>query len=278
MWVCCPTVRPALTALAASLSLATPARAGEVACWYDRGVLVAPASVLGVVGDFILDTGQARTELAETQAQTAGFEAVLLSGPILLAGEEITAPAVAVSDLDVRAGLFPTPIAGVIGADVLRAYVVDVSYRPCRLALHRPRTAARTAAGMVLPLRWADGLPTISAAVSDGPRAWRSAFVPSTGADRAVRLSDGAARAPGAAKPGEVYPYGVIIPHLRAVSLGERLAENVEAGLVKADALPGAAGMLGPGLLDRYRLRFDFPGGRLLLTPNEKGPPETGGP
>ena len=47
------------------------------------------------------------------------------------------------ADIDVRTGLLPTPIAGVIGADVLRAYVLDVRYVPCRVALSRAGHAPR---------------------------------------------------------------------------------------------------------------------------------------
>ena len=62
-------MKTALLALAACVAASTPARAGEAACWYENGVVVVTAEVAGVVGDFILDTGQARTQLAETQVE-----------------------------------------------------------------------------------------------------------------------------------------------------------------------------------------------------------------
>jgi len=62
----------ALFALLA-LAAATPARAGAAACWFENGVVVVPAEVMGVSGDYILDTATPHTLLAETQAQTAGF-------------------------------------------------------------------------------------------------------------------------------------------------------------------------------------------------------------
>ena len=42
------------------------------------------------------------------------------------------------------------------------------------------------------------------------------------------------------------------------------LSENLPAGLVKAED-PGLTGEIGAPLLSHYRLRFDFPAGRLLL-------------
>ena len=38
-------------------------------------------------------------------------------------------------------GLLPTPIAGIIGADVLAAYVLDIRYAPCRVALLKAGSA-----------------------------------------------------------------------------------------------------------------------------------------
>ncbi|MET0274155.1 MAG: aspartyl protease family protein, partial [Phenylobacterium sp.] len=127
---------PRTLAFAALLACAaSAARAGEAACWFENGVVVVPAEVMGVAGDYILDTGQAQTQLAETQAQSAGFEATAPTGEVRLAGQRLEGRPVAVADLDVRAGLFPTPIAGVIGADVLRGVGVDVTFAPCRVRL-----------------------------------------------------------------------------------------------------------------------------------------------
>jgi hypothetical protein len=245
-------------------ALAPAARAGEAACWFENGVVVVPAQVMGVTGDFILDTGQAATQLAETQAQTAGFEATALIGEVRLAGERLAGRPVAVADLDMRTGLLPTPIAGVIGADVLRAYVVDVSFAPCRVRLSAAGRAPGFGAGAFLPIAWRDGHPEVPAAVSDGPRALSVRLTPSTGADAPVRLSDVLASSPGAAKPQELYPYGVLRPRLRALSLAGDLFENPPAGLLKAGS---SDGWIGAPLLARYRLRFDFPAGVLRLAP-----------
>jgi hypothetical protein len=124
-------------------------------------------------------------------------------------------------------------------------------------------------------MRWIADRPVVQAAAADGPRALAGAFAPATGADTAVRLSDAVARSPGAAKPKELYPYGVLRPRLRGFSFAGRLWENLPAGLVPAED-PGLAGQIGAPLLARYRLRFDFPAGKLFLAPavtaHEKGP------
>ena len=252
----------ALLALAAS-----PALAGETACWFEGGVVVVPAEVLGVSGDFILDTATPHTLLAETQAQTAGYAETEPVGEVRLAGLALSGVQVAVADLDMRTGALPTPVAGVIGVDLLRNYVLDVRFAPCRVRLSLPADAGPFPGQTTLPLAWAGGLPVVEAAVSDGARTLKGLFAPGVGADRAIRLSDSLAQAPGAARPKELYPYGVLAPRLGSLAFAGALAVDLPAGLMTLGE-PGLAGQIGAPYLARYRLRFDFPGGRLLLAPN----------
>jgi hypothetical protein len=257
--------------------------AGETACWLDGQVLVAPAEVAGIAGDYVIDTGAAQTLLADTQAQAAGFGETALTGTVRLAGMTRAGRRVAVTPLDARFRRLPTPVAGVIGADVLAAYVVDVSFAPCRIALHRPGAAPRFGRGSALRLSWRGGRPAAWAAVSDGGRTLAGAFVLATGSDTTVRLADDRADVPGAPRREDLYPYGPARPRLRALSFGGELFETLPSGLLPAaqGAEAGPAPVLGEiGLpaLRRFRLRFDFPAGRLDLA-KAKGPPErSGGP
>jgi hypothetical protein len=252
------------------------ARAGESGCWYEAGVLVASAQVAGVAGDYVLDTGAPRTLLADTQAQGAGFADGGLA-TVRLAGLSVADRPVAVAKLDSRFYWLPTPVAGVIGADVLKAYVLDVSFAPCRLGLWPAGAAPAFPRGRWLALDWAEGRPVASAGVADDARAMRGAFVLSTGSDTPVRLRDDLADAPGAAKREALYPYGALRPKVRALSFAGDLFENQASGLAARSDLP-ATGEIGAPVLSRYRLRFDFPAGRLWLS-KEKGPPHrAGGP
>jgi hypothetical protein len=260
-----PVSRSAL-ALGAVLALtATPALAGDAACWFENGVVVVGAEVMGVSGDYILDTATPHTVLADSLANAAGFAETALRGEVRLAGVALKDRPVAVEVVDLRTGALPTPIAGIIGADILRGFVLDVDFTPCRVRLS-PRANGRFAATASLPMTWVAGRPVVRAAVADGPHAFAGAFTPGVGADTAVRISDAFARAPGAPKPKEVYPYGVAFPRLRALSFAGSLAENLPAGLMKAED-PALAGQLGAPFLSRWRLRFDFPAGRLYLAP-----------
>ncbi|MGZ6037947.1 MAG: hypothetical protein ACXWKR_04715 [Phenylobacterium sp.] len=264
----------ALTGAAVLASAAGPALAGEARCWFENSVVVVSAEVMGVPGDYILDTATPHTILADSQAQTAGYAETALNGEIRLAGVTISHRPVQVLAIDLRTGALPTPIAGVIGADVLRGFVLDVSFEPCRVAL-RPKARGRFAARTKLPMDWLADRPVVRAAVADGPDAVSGAFAVAIGADTAIRLSDGLAKAQTArgavaAKPKELYPYGILRPKLRALSFAGRLSENLPAGLIAAED-PALTGQIGAPVLAGYRLRFDFPRGELLLAPASVG-------
>jgi hypothetical protein len=261
-------VSRAFLPLGAALALiAAPAVAGEAACWFENGVVVVGAEVMGVSGDYILDTATPRTVLADSQAQTAGFAETALKGEVRLAGVALKDRPVAVEVVDLRTGALPTPIAGIIGADVLKGFVLDVDFKPCRVRLSR-RGAGRFPTAASLRMTWVAQRPVVRAAVADGPNAFSGFFTPGVGADTAVRISDALARSPGAPKDKakELYPYGVLFPRLRALSFAGGLTENLPAGLIKAED-PTLAGQLGAPFLSQWRLRFDFPHGRLYLAP-----------
>lgn len=257
-------MKPAALALAFAALTPVAARAGEVACWYERGVIVAPASIAGLAGDYILDTGTAVTQLHETKAQAAGLVDPAQRGAVRIAGVTLPDRPFAIADLDARTYAFDTPIAGVIGADVLSGYVVDVSFAPCKVALHPARRAPRFPAQTILALGRADGVATARAAISDGPRALGGEFVIATGADTAVRIGQDNAFVPGAAKPEDVLPQGERRARLRAASFAGLLFENLDGGLT---APAGTDGVIGGPLLSHWRLRFDFPRSRLILAP-----------
>jgi len=222
---------------------------------------------MGVTGDFILDTATPHTQLAETQAQAAGYATdATLAGEVRLAGMTLPAQAVRVADLDLRTGALPTPVAGVIGADVLQAYVLDVRFSPCRIGLYPAGAAPRFPASAALPLQWVAGRPVVEAEVSDGVGVLKGGFAPGVGDDTPVRLSDAVAAVPGAATPKELYPGGVLRPRLASLAFAGARLQQVPGGLTPAEDA-ALLGVIGAPLLAHYRLRFDFPAARLLLTP-----------
>jgi hypothetical protein len=255
----------ALATAAAWTTLAPAhARAGEAACWFEQGVVVVPASIAGLAGDYILDTGTAVTQLHETKAQGAGLVGANQVGDVKIAGLTLPGHPFTIVDLDARTWAFPTPIAGVIGADLLSGYVVDVSFAPCRVGIHRPGKARAFHSEIVLPLKRGVGVAVARAAVADGRKALAGDFVIATGADTPIRLVEPLALVPGVPKEEDILPSGGKRAKLRAASFAGVLFENLDSGLTK-DVPAAVSGVVGAPLLSHWRLRFDFPRGRLFL-------------
>lgn len=243
---------------------AGPACAGEIACRFERGVVVVPAMVAGIAGDYIVDTGTAQTALHETKAQAEGIAETDLTGDVRVAGVAVKALALKVVDFDARTWNMPTPVAGVIGADVLKGFVLDVTYAPCRLRL-ATRAAAPRFRGRSLALGWDLGRPTVKASVSDDAHRIAGRFVVATGANAPVRLADDLAQAPGATETRELYPEGVWLARLPRVDFAGATGRDVATGLMKPEG--DVVGVLGGPVLAHFRLRFDFPRGRLVVQP-----------
>lgn len=252
--------RTALHALLLALSLGAAAHAGETTCWFENGAIVAPAVIADMAGDYVIDLSAPRTLLHETRAQMAGLTEPEFIASVQVAGLKTPDVSVKIADLDARGAGFVTPIAGVIGMDVLAGHSVEIDFARCQLRIDRPWRARRQ---VVFPVEVIDGLPTVPAAVSDGPRAFSGAFAIDTASLAMARLSTRDAGATGKLDPNARHKAPA---RLRALSIGGVLAENVPASL--ADDLPeGVAGTLGTGLWARHRLRLDAAGRTLAVAP-----------
>lgn len=240
----------------------TDAVAGETACWFENGAVVAPAEIGGVAGDWLLDPSAPVTLLHDTRAEMEGLpKAFRASGH--LAGATLAPVAVSVADLDDRAPGFLTPIAGVIGADVLGRYVVDLQFSPCRLRIYAGR-APRFGRARALPLQLVAGTPAIRAAISDDRRARAGLFAIDWSSRAAVRLANAGLSPP--AKGLEPTPRMLAPARLRALSVAGDLYEQPTAAI--AEGLdPTLAGTLGVEFWSRWRLRLDIAHGELLLKP-----------
>jgi hypothetical protein len=250
--------------LLAACAAAAPASAAEVACHFEGGVITVPAIVAGLPGDYILDTGTAQTQLHETRAQAEGITETDLAGDVRIGDAVASRLPLKVADLDVRGVFLPTPLAGVIGADALKGFVVDVSYAPCRVRLSPPGRAPRFA-GRTLPLGWDQGRPTIQMSVADDRHRLTDRFVVATGANVALRLADDLAAVADAEQPAELYPDGVWLARLPEARFAGAVGRDLPAGLMTPDG--GVAGVLGGPALAHFRLRFDFPAGTLIAQP-----------
>lgn len=254
---------PLLFPLLLAAAWPNASQAAEVACHFEGGVIVAPATVAGIAGDYILDTGTPQTLLHETKAQTEGIAETVLSGAVELAGLKLEDRPLLVQDLDLRTWYLPTPVAGVIGMDVLGNFVMDVEFAPCRVRLWPAGTAPRYR-GRVIPIDRDRGRPTAIASVSDGAHQITGAFVLATGANAPIRLADDLARAT-TANPVDLYPEGGWLTRLPLVTFAGRTGRDVGVGLMPPQG--EVVGVLGGPVLAHFRLRFDFPAGKITVAP-----------
>lgn len=257
-------VRLALQTTVALLSLSPAvAAAGEAACIYERGVVIVPASVAGLAGDYILDTGAPATLLHETKAQMGGFAETDLHARVQVAGLVLSDRPIRVEDLDARTEAFPTPIAGVIGADLLSSYVVDVSFAPCRIFIRAPGDAPALSGRR---LAMGAGAPAVSvrAGLFDGSRAFSGDLALATGGDAMVRLDARVARVADVADAAPYFGYGPPRARLSGLSLDGVYVREALAALAH-DGDPQLLGSLGGPLLSRWRIRFDFPARQVVL-------------
>jgi hypothetical protein len=230
-------------------------------CWFENGAVVVSASVAGVAGDYLIDPSAPVTLLHDTRAQAAGFEAQSLTARVRLDGQAVDGLPVQVVNLDARAAGFATPIAGVIGADVLGRYVVDLDFSPCRIRLSLPGRAPRFMSAFSMPLTLTNGALTVPAAVTDGSRVRAGQFALDLSARAALRLPDAA---PARAVKSDLAPRNAAKGRLRALSFSDHLVEQPSVSLAP-DLDPALAGAVGNGVWSRYRLRIDLSRAKLSL-------------
>jgi len=236
-------------------------------CWVDNGAVVVPARFAqpgfgDVTGDFILDLSAPHSQLHLTTAQGDGMgDAAQARGMLTLAGRRIAA-SLAIANLDARQWGFPTTLNGVLGADVLGGYMVELRFAPCRLTLWR-RAPPAARAEATLPVAMVGGVPTVTATITDGIKARRGPFALDTGA-AGVRIV--AAHARFSRLSARVDPLSRDQPpaRLAAMSLDGQVFRDLPAAL-QDDAPDGLLGGIGTDVWSRYALRLDLRRGQLAL-------------
>lgn len=230
-----------------------PARAAD--CWFENGAVVAPASVAGIVGDYLIDPSAPTTLIHETRAQGEGIAVTELTAAVRVAGLRLPALPVKVADLDFRAPGFDTPIAGVIGADALAGQVIDLDFAPCRLSIHGPTRGGSR--GKAVRLTLVGGVPTVRAAVSDDRTARGGLFAVDWSSAGHVRLSDRLAVFRPSGEGYDPLARNTATGRLRAFSFQGRLREEAPSGLI-AGLDPDLVGSIGTDEWSRWRVRLDL--------------------
>jgi hypothetical protein len=259
-----------LVAVMVGVLAAGAARAGETKCWFEHGAVVVPAAFADIAGDFILDLSAPRSQLHATIALAHGIVAATPRGDLALAGVTIGDFPMQVEDLDARGQPFVTSIAGILGADIARRFVIEIGFSPCRVTLHR--RAGRPPSGTAfLTIHWIGDVPAVQASACDSHRCESGLFSIDT-ASQGVRL----AGAELSRRPAGVDAASRSDPpaRLRALSLGDRLFEQTPAGLMDPSPSPELAGAIGDAVWSQYDLILDARSGRLELAPSTASVPD----
>jgi hypothetical protein len=201
---------------------------------------------------------------------------------LAIGGTELKDPSFIVLDLDLGQGIGPdgkaAPIAGFIGLELFERFAVTLDYARGELRLCRFETAASDQPGT--PIRFADDLPLVRAAVAGQP-GW---FQLDTGNNtrlilfkawvEASRLSD--ALGPSAAHVVGAGVGGPVIFHdgkPQTLTLAGVEVPGVEV-LLAGDDMGGLsgrfeAGNIGESVLRRFNVSIDYRRERLVLAPPE---------
>ncbi len=226
--------------------------------------MVVPAAFGDVAGDFILDLSAPKSELHVDVALRRRDRDAADDGAAAPGRRDHPGHARR-GDLDARSLGLPSTINGLIGADVLAGYVVDIRFDPCRVRLWRGRAPPLHAIA-TLPIELADGVPSIPATIADARGvALAGRFAIDTGT-AAVRLSSQAASL-SRTLGKDVDPASRLDPPARLEALGlAGVALRRLPAALEDDLPPTLTGGVGTAAWSHYEVRVDLRRGRLQLS------------
>ena len=223
----------------------------------------------------ILDTGVSYSVLARKSVAVDPARVVANGQATAIGGLTRTGGGVTVADLLALATGSARAVDMLVGRDVTGGQALDIDYANRRFRLIP--SGRLPFVGALAPLTIAAGRRVYESSVTvDGRRL--APVIVDTGDGSAVTLSQASARAARVdALPttttisfglaGETVSTLAILP---AVTLGQQVVRNVEARVEPAGGFSetiGAAGRIGSGLLQHYRVLLDPAAGRMVLKP-----------
>lgn len=186
----------------------------------------------------------------------------------------------AILNLQPLSALTRQPFSLLLGRDFLRAVVVEADFPGRRAAVFAPARWTPPAQARAVAVRSQAGGMMVEVRIEQGPPV---EVMLDTGATGALALSETTARAAGLldGRPmrfrrsvtlGGVAVDGVATA--RRLEFAGRALDDVEVQIYRPAAnAPVPNGLLGLGVLERYRLALDLAGPRLFLTGPEQAPP-----
>ena len=270
-----------LCTLLAALLLPLVARSevlGEIHCEYRDGLIWLKVEVTGKSEplNFLLDSGAG---ISAVDLRTARSLAVHLGNRQIVQGVNGQGFAYRVNDLqavcggialpksvlavDLRALIdcCDQPVDGILGVDFFRNRIVQIDFTEGRVRILE-KCDPNLANCEILPIRMCNDAFCVPVRVAGNPAQWMRL---DTGCDaslewvfngkvkwRTVRNSIGLS--------------GVSVRHINtSVQLGKQCFNAVTMGVHREPTFPGEAGLLGNGLLSKFRLTIDAPRNRVIF-------------
>jgi predicted aspartyl protease len=177
-------------------------------------------------------------------------------------------------------GLTRQPFQLLLGRDVLRTLVLEADFPAGRVAVFAPARWSPPAGAVAAPTRPRNGGLLVPVRIEAAPPV---EVLLDTGATGALALSEAVAQAAGlldgrplrrgpAVTLGGVSEDGLALA--REVEFAGHRIRDLEVQIYKpARHAPAPGGLLGLGVLGRFRMALDLPGGRLFLIGPETPPP-----
>jgi Aspartyl protease len=156
----------------------------------------------------------------------------------------------------------PRDIDGLLGQDFFRGRIVEIDFRKKRLRLLERADSAGSA---VLPIRFQNGAMCVPVSVAGSAPRWTRL---DTGCNDDLHWVGSRPSRSGRRGPLVGFSRGPLAYVETIVNLAEYQISGVQAGLHSREFFPGEAGLLGNGILSRFTVTVDAPGGRVLLKKN----------
>ena len=270
------------------------------------GLIVVSVTIAGSPPlDFVLDSGATQSsitdpflawtlglgikELGLARGLGSGATRVLVTEEIGIRcdGIEVLHAPLVVHDIGTRlAAAAGSEIHGFLGADLFERFVVEIDPVGRRLLLHDPETFAYQGSGYSVPLEVVDRRPVVHGAVviKAVGKEVPVRLVADTGSSRSLSLITRSRRhlkPPSGqtvgASVGVVGETRVLVASTRRLRLGSIIVKGVETAWIEPFGVPAVGnipklnGILGNQFLNRFRVFFDYRGGRLILEPVHRG-------
>ena len=164
-------------------------------------------------------------------------------------------------DLRRLSGSCQQPVDGILGVDFFRSPIVQIDFTEGRVRILE-KCDPNLANCEILPIRMCNDAFCVPVRVVGNPAQWMRL---DTGCDSALEwaVSKTERQRTGGSSIG---PSGASVRHIKtSVQLGQQGFKAVTTGVHSEPIFPGEAGLLGNGLLSKFRLTIDEPGNTVIF-------------